>query len=324
MMPFLAMVALAGSFEIPPPDPNTYYDCPVSQAVFSDKRVSISSQTTGDYEIRLYTQPHCLFEGDGPVKIHVSDITGVKVLKDGKEVYSQTGYNLHVGYPQPSNLPVDAVLVKPGDDITGEGLPELLLSEWSSRGHCCLTFHIFRLGTTFTRLQDIPLFDADESAFVHRPGVPGLVLATWDYSDFAGFPTKFDGSPAGRVFLSFDGKRFSPNLDLMRSNAPAPGDTGKCAALFKQSRSWKHSQPMGMWYYATDLLYTGNAVQVWRFLDAAWGGKAEEKQKYVDEYRTRLLKSVYYPDLERLQKVPPTAASQKIDWTKHCYDYMHG
>ncbi|HEY4127837.1 MAG TPA: hypothetical protein VGN70_07290, partial [Gammaproteobacteria bacterium] len=172
-MSLLAIVMLTGLSEIAPLDPKSYYDCPTSQAVFSDPRVSISSQTTGGYEIRLYTQPHCFLEDDGPAKSHKNNITGIEVLKAGRKVYSQTGYNLHVGYPQPSSLPVDAVLMKPGDDITGEGMPELLVSDWSGRGHCCLTFHLYRLGEKFSRLQDIPLFEADESAFVRRPDHKG-------------------------------------------------------------------------------------------------------------------------------------------------------
>lgn len=329
LLPVIAM--LSSLAEIPPPDTNTYYDCPAGQAVFSDTRVSISSQTTADYEIRLYTQPHCFFEDDGPGKRHTSNITGVKVFKAGKEIYSQTGYNLHVGYPQPSNLPVDAVLIKPGDDITGEGIPELLVSEWSGRGRCCLTFHLFRLGKEFMRLQDIPLLDADETAFVRLPARKGLVLATWDYSDFANFLGHFDGSPAGRVYLSFQDGGYRPDLVLMKATAPAPGVTDKCAELFKNSSLWKPhwhdakpNQPKGMWYYATDLIYTGNAEQAWKFLDAAWGGSSTDKKKYLDDYRQRFKKSAYYPELMQLQQVPVSSAGQKIDWTKQCFAYLHG
>src|SRR5262245_2719988 len=138
-MSLLAIVLLS-AMEIPPP-PDAYFDCPTGQAVFQDSRVSISHYTAGDYEIRLYTQPRCSFVQDGPARSH--DSTGIKVFQSGKEVYSYAGYNLRVGYPQPSNLPVDAALVKPGDDITGDGTPELLVSEWSGRNRCCLTLHLF-------------------------------------------------------------------------------------------------------------------------------------------------------------------------------------
>lgn len=288
--------------------------CLTGEAVFK----AVIPQVTHfqDYDIRLYHQAGCEAQPE-------SRIAGFEILKAGKRVFVQTGYSFALGYPLEQDQPPDSVKPTVGMDFTGEG-PGLLVSEWSGGAHCCYTFHIFEVGTVFKALPAIPLLDADESAFVRRPQVKGLVLSTADYSAFGYFPKDFADSPAGRVFLSFDGERFSPNLALMRANPPAAGETTKCAALFKQSRSWRRSQPMGMWYYATDLLYTGNAVQVWRFLDAAWGGKAGEKQKYVDEYRSRLLKSVYYRDLEQLQRAPVTAASQKIDWTEHCVDYLRG
>ena len=213
-------------------------------------------------------------------------------------------------------------------DITGEKIPELLISEWSGGAHCCYTFHLFRLGDAFSHIQDIPLLDADESAFVRRPGVKSLVLASFDFSAFAYFPKDFADSPAGRVFLSFQDGKFRPDARLMKANAPTDAEIAKCAGLFKPSLAWKQesnaSQPMGMWYYATDLIYTGNAARAWKFLDAAWGGSAADKKKYLDDYRRRFRKSAYYQDLMRLQQASVSSAGQKIDWTKQCLAYVHG
>jgi hypothetical protein len=211
-------------------------------------------------------------------------------------------------------------------DFSGEGIPELLISEWSGGAHCCYSFHLFRLGEIFSKIQDIPLLDADESAFVRRPDVKGFVIATADYSTFAYFPNDFASSPAGRVFLNFQDGKFRLDTALMKAAAPKADETEKCAALFKPSRDWKGSgeQPLGMWYYATDLIYTGNETEAWRFLDAAWGGSDSDKKKYLDEYRSRLKKSVYYPELESLQKAPASNAGQKIDWTRQCFEYLRG
>jgi hypothetical protein len=114
----------------------------------------------------------------------------------------------------------------------------------------------------------------------------------------------------------------------MRADAPTDAGVTKCAALFSPSRDWKDTrgvgQPVGMWYYATDLIYTGNETAAWNFLDQAWGGDATDKKKYLDEYRSRLKKSVYYPDLELLQKARVSNAGQKIDWTKQCFAYLQG
>ena len=49
----------------------------------------------------------------------------------------------------------DAGLVKMGIDITGNGQPDLVISEWSGYANCCLTFHIFEIGPTFKKLGTI-------------------------------------------------------------------------------------------------------------------------------------------------------------------------
>ncbi len=290
-------------------------DCVKGEAIF--KVVTPQSTSFKDYDIRLYAQPDCEAEPE-------SRIAGLQILKGGKQVYVRTAYSFALGYPLDQDQPPDSVKPALGMDYTGEGLPELLISEWSGGAHCCYTFHLLRLGDNFGALPEIPLLDADESAFVRRPDVKGLVIATADYSAFAYFPSSFAGSPAGRVFLSFQGGRFKLDAALMKATTPKAGETGKCAALFKPSRDWRTSQPAGMWYYATDLIYTGNEATAWSFLDAAWGGSAGDKKKYLDEYRSRLKKSVYYPELESLQKAPVSNAGQKIDWTKQCFEYLRG
>lgn len=255
---------------------------------------------------------------------HTKGLSEIEISKGGRVVYSTMGYSFALGYSLAQDQPPDSVKPRPGDDFTGEGVAELLISEWSGGAHCCYTFHLFRLGPQFSHIQDIPLLDADESAFVRRPGVKGLVLASFDFSAFAYFPKGFANSPAGRVFLSYQDDKFRPDAKLMKSNAPTDAEVARCAGLFKPSRDWKDGQPSGLWYLATDLIYTGNANAAWTFLDAAWGGSAADKKKYLEDYRQRFKKSAYYPDLLHLQQAPVSSAGQKIDWTKQCFAYMHG
>lgn len=273
--------------------------------------------TFQDYEVRIFDSRVC----SGP---RFKDASGLEILKDGKRVYTLGGWSFAIGYPLEDDQPPDSVKIKPGDDLTGEGEPDLLVSEYSGRAHCCYTFHLFQLGAEFRKIQSLPLLDADESAFVRRPGVKGLVLASSDYSAFAYFPSDFAGSPAGRVFLSYQQGHFRLDTVLMRATSPRPGEIGRCAALFKRSRDWKAAQPSGMWYYATDLIYTGHESEALSFLKQSWGGSAADRDKYLAEYQRRLKKSVYYPELSLLQSIGPSATDQKIDWTKQCFAYLEG
>ncbi|HET7174670.1 MAG TPA: hypothetical protein VFK21_01565 [Gammaproteobacteria bacterium] len=297
--------------------PAAFSACITGDALFAHPELKTQSAAFRDYEVRLYDDSQCEAEPLTPK-------AGFEIWKGGKRVASGTGYSYAIGYPLQEDQAADSVKLKIGDDLTGEGLPDLLLSEWSGGAHCCYTFHLFQLGTEFRKVQSLPLLDADESAFVRRPGVKGLVLASSDYSAFAYFPADFAGSPAGRVFLSYQQGRFRLDTALMRATAPRPGEIGRCAALFKRSRDWRTAQPMGMWYYATDLIYTGHEGDALSFLKESWGSSAAGRDRYLAEYQRRLRKSVYYPELRLLQSVGPSATDQKIDWTKQCFEYLHG
>lgn len=290
-------------------------------AVF--KELAPRTTTFHDYQIRLYTPDNPNTDGMTPD----SHFAGFEILKAGKRVYAQTGYSFAIGYFLAQDQSPDSVKPVVGMDFTGEGRPDLLVSEWSGGAHCCYTFHLFQLGEAFKKIQSIALRDADESSFVRRDGVKGLVLVSADYSAFAYFPFDFAGSPAGRVLLSFQSGSFKLDQAHMKANAPTADEIAHCARLFKKSHAWMdrdQPQPLGMWYYATDLVYTGNAASAWTFLDMAWGGSEGDKTRFIDDYRSRLKKSVYYKELTDLQKMTASAVNQKIDWTKQCFEYMHG
>lgn len=314
MRHLLALLALTAGLAV---SPSASSSCITGRALFSHPELKVRRAAFEDYSIVLYDDGRC-HAGPGTPK------AAFEIVRGGARVASGTGYSFAIGYALQDDQPPDSVNVKIGDDIAGDGLPDLLISEWSGGAHCCYTFHLFQLGTQFREIQSIPLFDADESAFVRRPGVKGLVLATADYSAFAYFPSGFSGSPAGRVFLSFQRGQFRLDATLMHATAPKRGEIRGCAALFRKSREWKTAQPMGMWYYATDLVYAGHESDALAFLRASWGGSASSRDKYVGEYRRRLRRSRYYPELKRLQSLGSLATDQKIDWTRQCFVYLHG
>ena len=314
MKRLLALLALVSGLATAP---SAFSACITGDALFSHPELQSGGTAFQDYEIRLYDDSHCEAGPETPK-------AGFEIWKAGKRVASGSGYSYAIGYPLQEDQSPDSVKLTVGDDLTGEGIPDLLISEWSGGAHCCYTFHLFQLGREFRKIQSLPLFDADESAFVRRPGVRGLVLASNDYSAFAYFPADFAGSPAGRVFLSYQQGRFRLDSARMHATAPKPGEIGKCAALFKKSRDWKTAQPMGMWYYATDLIYTGHESDALQFLKESWGGSVNDRDKYLGEYQRRLKKSIYYPELKLLQVLRPLSTDQQIDWTKQCFEYLHG
>jgi hypothetical protein len=286
--------------------------------IFAFPELEKSHAVFKDYEVRIFDSGDCK-------KKLFKQRSGLEILKGGQRLYTQTGNGFSVGYPYEDDQSPDAFPVPIGTDLTGEGEPDLLVSEYSSENpHCCFTFHVFRIGKTFGKIQSIPLFDADESDFVQRPGQKGLILDSADYSAFAYFPFGFAGSPAGRVLLSFQNGQFRLDLKRMKARPPTQQEFDDCWKRFRASPAWKKQdqpQPMGMWYYTTDLIYTGNPAIAWNFLLQSWGSNRDTYRKYVGEYRERLAKSVYSAQLADLEKIKISAESQKIDWRQQCIDY---
>ena len=314
MMRLFATLALISAFAI---SPSAFSACITGDALFGHPELRTLSADFQDYTIRLYDDDVCDAKPDTPK-------AGFEIIREGKPVASGTGYSFALGYALQDDQSIDSAKVKIGDDITGEGIPDLLITEWSGGTHCCYTFHLFQLGAEFRMIQSIPLLDADEATFVRRRGVTGLVLIATDYSAFANFPSGFATSPAGRVLLSFQRGRFRLDPALMHATAPKASEIRHCAGLFKKSRGWKAGPPMGMWYFATDLIYAGHERSALEFLKTSWGGRSSDRHKYLGEYRRRLRKSAYYPEIKLLQARSPSTIDQKIDWTKQCFEYMHG
>ena len=81
-----------------------------------------------------------------------------EILKDGKRVYVQKAKEKGreiLSSARCTRTIADAAMVKMGMDVTGDGQPDLVISEWLGGANCCLLFHIFEIGPTFKKLGTI-------------------------------------------------------------------------------------------------------------------------------------------------------------------------
>ena len=80
-----------------------------------------------------------------------------EILKDGKSVYVQKaktkGEKFFIGTMYKDDP--DAAMIKMGMDITGDGQPDLVISEYTGFANCCLVLHIFEIGPTFRKIGTI-------------------------------------------------------------------------------------------------------------------------------------------------------------------------
>ena len=230
-----------------------------------------------------------------------------EILKDGKRVYVQKarekGEKFFIGTMDKDDP--DAALVKMGMDITGDGQPDLVISEWLGGANCCLVLHIFEIGTTFKNLGTIDAEFGDSGPhFVHpdkNSKTTSLTIQIRDWT-FANWNTDFADSPAPKVMLRFSDNAYRVSPDLMRTPAPTANDLDTQAAGVRNYASsakggaWPRAEVSPqLWATMLDLIYGGHAEDAWKFLDMAWPPKVQGKDVFARDFRAQLAKSPYWP-----------------------------
>lgn len=175
-------------------------------------------------------------------------------------------------------------------DVTGDGVPEAIVFEWSGGAHCCFTLHICQFAPQF-HMQRIELKHSDRGIFVQADDDPALEIRMHDWT-FAYWNCSFADSPAPEICLKHDGWDWKPCAALMRREVP---DLPSAENLADNWRQWDRfasgadaTRVAVPWTPLLELIYGGNAEKAWKLLDAAWPGSAQDR---VD-FRRRLVQQL--------------------------------
>ncbi len=226
-----------------------------------------------------------------------------EILKNNKRVYIQQakakGEKFFIGTMYKDDP--DAALVKMGMDITGDGQPDLVISEWLGGANCCLIFHIFEIGQTFKKLGTIDAAFGDSGPHFIHPDKDskstGLSILIHDWT-FANWHTDFADSPAPKVMLQFSGGAYRMAPDLMRTAPLGASELAARAAEVKSGSArggeWNQALSPQLWSTMLDLIYSGHAADAWKFLGDAWPPNVQGKDKFANDFRAQLAKSPYW------------------------------
>jgi hypothetical protein len=241
-----------------------------------------------------------------------------EILKSNKRVYLQKakkkGEKFFIGTMYKDDP--DAAMVKMGMDITGNGQPDLVISEWLGGANCCLAFHIFEIGPTFKKLASIDAEFGDSGPhFVHPDKdskSTGLLVEIHDWT-FANWNTDFADSPAPKVVLRFSDDAYRVAPDVMRTTAPTASDLATRAASVRDDAAsakggaWPKAQiSPQLWGTMLDLIYAGHTDDAWKFLDRAWPPNVQGKDAFARDFRAQLAKSRYWPDVSAMNTKTPS------------------
>ena len=238
------------------------------------------------------------------VRIYYDDKTGkgmFEILKKGKRVYQKSDESkFYIGSLPNSEDEVSNDLIKMGNDITGNGIPNLVISEWTQGAHCCFNFDVFEFGQQFHFLAKIEAEDGDLSHFANLDGDSDLEFVGNDWT-FAYWRTSFAASPTPDVILRFRDGAYKLVEDLMRKPAPSETELDAKIQEVQTSTSWQQQDPPEiLWGEMLDLIYSGHADLAWQFFDKAWPANMPGKDGFLTDFRSQLAKSPYWSQIEHL------------------------
>lgn len=258
-------------------------------------------QFFGEYTYHHYTGP--------PYKFDV-----FQIFQKDKLVYrSPIGYEYW--------LYKDNDIYSLGDDITGDGIPNLLVqhsSGYKSGGIACL---VFSLGPDFRNIQTLPQGDFID---LNRDGII-LEYQTYD-NTFAYWHASTAHSPYPKLIYQYQEENYQISATFMAR--PLPTFQEEAQALIQiqkeiaeyETRSleencWYYQGTYlspSVWRYMLDLLYSGHPQEARQFLDKVWPEDKLGKELFLIEFKERLNNS---DDWKRIRDELYKITEEKKLWT---------
>jgi hypothetical protein len=215
---------------------------------------------------------------------------------------------------QPADGGNDIPAVANGADVTGRGLPDMIVSSFTGGAHCCTAHLVFELEPAFKLLATLDDAHDDLAHFARIGADRRYYYLTADWT-FAYWPSCFACSPSAAVILRFvedaNGGGFHLALDKMQAPAPTPAAWDKEIRAARSAASAGRLDDIGaaLWGPVLNLIYQGHSDLAWKLVDEA-GPKAQQKPMPALADFCRLLKTgTYWPDLApTLRNTPPACA----------------
>lgn len=231
----------------------------------------------------------------------VEENSTIEITRDGKKIWGEIMdqdfggfYVKEVGDWIES---ADDLKKKAIKDITGNGIPELILSGYSGGAHCCSHEYIIELSNPISVLLDLNTGNYGiEYKDLNNDGIMELVT----YEDtFSYWHTSFNASPSPKVVLSLQNGKYKADSKYMRQIAPTSKEIKDMASSIVD---WSGAQgPEVAWKYAIDLIYSGNIASAKKYVDFAWrpdnAGDFGTKEEFWKELNSQIKESAYYNDL---------------------------
>lgn len=225
------------------------------------------------------------------------------VFKDGQEIHREEGWRWEV-YNSPAAPTV-------GSDITGDGIPDVILIEDTGGSHAPWTFYIFELRDGLPVHTFAPMVN-----FKQLDETPALELSVRD-DNFEDWKAPAFQSAFPDVAMRYRNGAYELAPDLMRAPPPSPAEFDELVQNSRSGDGWKMTTAPRNGEFAwdigyqflsevIDLIYNGHADLVPKFANDAWPPAKPGKQEFIQELmECRIRMSSYWPAIAALNNLPP-------------------
>jgi hypothetical protein len=205
------------------------------------------------------------------------------------------------------------ISLKMGNDITGDGQPNLVVFHWCGNAYGTGNRYVFSIGEDFKLIQTLPHGDFED---VNHDGV--LEFITQDHN-FSFWHACHAGSPYPDLIYTYQEGSYQLSPALMYEPLPTTQEEEKAIIQIKkyitecEARGWKNNiwyyegtyLPSLVWSYMLDLLYSGHPLEARQFLDKVWPQDKPGKELFLFNFKEKLNRSDYWRKIsEALYKTP--------------------
>ena len=247
-----------------------------------------------DYTIRIYQSV--------PGETNCCCGASLEILRGTERLYAAHGtYRFYAGFwyddqeGEERHIPI-------GQDMTSDGIPDLLINQWTGGAHCCTTYRLFQLGGEFRFLGAVDAGDYDSRiADLDGDGNWEFIVHDWAYA-YNG-PWAEAGKPGPYVILHYADGGFHLAGDLMRKPAPTADEL---AALAEPYVGNPRAAAQGcFWEDAVGLVYSGHPESLVSFLELVWLDDPTRRAGFLDWMLSSMYNSLYWPEIKDLADTWP-------------------
>ncbi|MGO1119336.1 hypothetical protein ACTL6U_11545 [Rhodovibrionaceae bacterium A322] len=255
---------------------------PMAAALAQDSTPEVVEQSVLDLTLQSRIDPE------------IDHITKMTLLRAGKPL-QEMNYD---GHRRVLEEPENLFPLPPGEDITGDGIPNLVIQAYSGGAHCCYQTWIFSVEPD--RLVLLANIDSSNSAlqFNKLEDDEGYSITVIDWT-FAYWRTDYVHSARPEVRLTYQYDSFQPDPGLMKQ--PAPGDAQLTELAEKlKALDWKEGVPEELTEAMTRLIYGGNGELALTLFERSWPADKPGRDFYLMDFGMQLGNSPYWPGLALL------------------------